>query len=120
MSLRSAGSRVMTEQMQRGLGDNRHALPMIRVSLKAFNSLSPYLGGCAPIAAEFEAGATVADAIRRLGIPKGRVFLVLVNGRDIARGVVGVLNLERELEDGDVVSFSGPVPYSWGYGAPVV
>jgi hypothetical protein len=110
----------MTELIERGFGDNRRSLPIIRVSLKAFNSLSSYLGGCAPIEAEFEAGATVADVLRRLRIPERLVHLVLVNGRDVSRGTVGEVNLARELEDGDAVSLSGPVPYSWGYGAPVV
>jgi len=110
----------MIEQQERGIGDNRQGLPCIRVSAKAFNSLAAYFGGCVPIEAEFEAGATVADVLKRFGVPHKRVYLVLVNGRDITRGLGCLVNLERELEHGDVVMLSGPVPYSWGYGAPVV
>lgn len=110
----------MREPLQRGIGDNRQLLPRVCVSVKAFNSLAPYLGGCVPVEAEFEAGATVADVVERFGVPLERVFLVLVNGRDITRGLVGLVDLARELEDGDVVTLSGPVPYSWGYGAPVI
>ncbi|WP_156950758.1 hypothetical protein [Terasakiella pusilla] len=46
--------------------------------------------------------------------------MILINGRDISSGRVGDLNISREIEDGDIVAFSGPVPYSYGYGAPVV
>ena len=108
------------EQIERGIGDNRVVLPHIRVSVKAFNSLAPFLGGCAPVEAEFPAGATVADVVQRFGVPPALVYLVLVNGRDITKGLGCLVNLDRELEHGDAVMLSGPVPYSWGYGAPVV
>ncbi len=108
------------EQIEHGIGDNRQVLPRIRVSVKAFNSLSPYLGGCAPVEAEFNAGATVGDVVERFGVPSARVYLVLVNGRDITRGLGCLVNLDREVEHGDVVMLSRPVPYSWGCGAPVV
>jgi hypothetical protein len=32
----------------------------------------------------------------------------------------GNVNTEAGMNDGDVIAFSGPVPYSYGYGAPVV
>lgn len=110
----------MGQHIERGIGDNRQRLPRIRVSVKAFNSLSPYLGGCAPIEAEFDAGAAIADLVGRFGVPHERLYLVLVNGRDITRRLGCLVNLERELEHGDAVMLLGPVPYSWGYGAPVV
>ena len=31
----------------------------------------------------------------------------------------GAPNVDEFLSDGDVIAFSGPVPYSAGYGAPV-
>ena len=44
------------------------------------------------------------------------------NGRDVTPGIYrgGVVNTEAVLDDGDVIAVSGPVPYSWAYGAPVV
>ena len=57
----------------------------------------------------------------KVGIIAG-IFLVLRNGRDITPGIYqgGVVNADAGLSDGDVIAFSGPVPYSYGYGAPVV
>jgi len=53
-------------------------------------------------------------------IPSGEVFLALQNGRDVTASLYADLNTERTVDDGDVVALSGPVPYSWGYGSPVV
>ena len=45
-----------------------------------------------------------------------------MNGRDVTPGVYrgGAINREAALKDGDRLAFSGPVPYSFGYGAPAV
>lgn len=102
----------------RGYGDNSARAPAIRVQVRLFNSLSGF-GIGQPDALDMPAGATVADIVRRFRLPAESIFLVLVNGCDATRAM-GRINLERELEDGDVVALSGPVPYSWGYGAPVV
>lgn len=32
----------------------------------------------------------------------------------------GNINTEAGMSDGDVIALSGPVPYSYGYGAPAV
>jgi hypothetical protein len=64
----------------------------------------------------------VGDLIDRFKLPIHDIFLVLKNGRDITPGLYqgGAVNREAVLDDGDVIAFSGPVPYSYGYGAPVV
>lgn len=105
--------------LNRGIGDNSEDAPTVAIRVKLFNSLSPYAGSSAPISLEVPAGTVVGDLVRRFGVPEEKVFLVLVNGRDVTRQL-GSVNLEREVEDGDDVALSGPVPYSWGYGAPVV
>ncbi len=71
---------------------------------------------------EVPADETLGSLIGRLGMPKHEIFLVLRNGRDISPGLyeAGNVNVEAGLNDGDVIAFSGPVPYSYGYGAPVV
>ena len=64
----------------------------------------------------------IGDLIRELRLPIPEIFLVLRNGRDVTPGIYqgGVVKTEVALDDGDVIAFSGPVPYSWAYGAPVV
>jgi hypothetical protein len=105
--------------MNRGLGDNSGRVPTIRITVRMFNSLARYGGGCAPLVLEVPAGTVVADLAERFRVPAAEIFLVLVNGRDVSRQL-GTVNLARELDDGDAVALSGPVPYSWGLGAPVV
>jgi sulfur carrier protein ThiS len=102
------------------IGHNSAAC-VLKVEVRLFNSLACYDGnGGHGHHMEMEAGSTVGDILRRLGIPPGEVFLVLVNGRDITPQLNGGLRLGFAVDEGDVVALSGPVPYSWGYGAPVV
>jgi hypothetical protein len=104
------------------IGHNRKGAPL-RVEARLFNSLTRYIGsGGVARQLELEPGATVGDVIQLLGVPLAEIFLVLRNGRDITPGVYqgGAVRTELALEDGDVIAFSGPVPYSFGYGAPVV
>lgn len=103
-------------------GHNAHGI-FLRIEARFFNSLARYSGVdglCRTV--ELPAGATVGDLIRLFGLPLPDIFLVLKNGRDITPGLYqgGVVNEEVALDDGDVIAFSGPVPYSYGYGAPVV
>ncbi len=105
-----------------GLGHNAGGAT-IAVEVRLFNSLVRHAGPDGPVQRlEFEAGATVGDVIDRLRLPLADVFLVLRNGRDVSPGVYrgGQVNREATLDEGDVVAFSGPVPYSFGFGAPVV
>ena len=95
----------------------------IRVEARFFNSLSKFTRSeTFAEKLELAAGATVGDLIARFRLPVADIFLVLKNGRDITPGLYqgGVVNAECVLDDGDVIAFSGPVPYSYGYGAPVV
>ena len=96
---------------------------VLRIEARFFNSLAKYSGvdGLAR-KLELEAGATVGDLIRMFAMPAPEIFLVLRNGRDITPGLYqgGVVREDVVLDDGDVIAFSGPVPYSYGYGAPVV
>ena len=98
------------------------AQAIVRVEVRLFNSLSQYATGEGWTHLTLGAGATVGDVIERLGLPIPKIFLVLRNGRDVTPGIYqgGVVNTVAVLDDGDVIAFSGPVPYSWAYGAPVV
>jgi hypothetical protein len=93
----------------------------IEVEVRLFNSLTRFGGpeGHRRILS-LPAGSTIGDVLGRLRIPPGEVFLALQNGRDITASLYADLNTERTIEEGDVVALSGPVPYSWGYGSPVV
>jgi hypothetical protein len=104
------------------LGHNAHGISL-NIETRFFNSLARYSGHeglCRRL--EVPAGTCVGDLIRQFRIPLQEIFLVLRNGRDITPGLYqgGVVNEEASLQDGDVIAFSGPVPYSYGYGAPVV
>ncbi len=103
-----------------GIGHNSRTAP-IGVEVRLFNSM---VTACPTIPARsaiaLPPGATIGDVVRQLGLPKREIFLVLVNGRDVTPRLGVPVETGRVLEDGDVVAFSGPVPYSWGYGACVV
>lgn len=91
------------------------------IQVKLFNSLSQFggrNGGQFPLT--LPVGTTVGELIGRLGIPRKEVFLVFVNGRDISPRLHEEVRMAREIEPGDTVALTGPIPYSWGYGAPVV
>lgn len=95
----------------------------VRIEVRFFNSLAKYNDeDGVRRTLETAAGTTVGDIIRRFKLPLPEIFLVLKNGRDITPGLYqgGVVNEEVVVEDGDTIAFSGPVPYSPGFGAPVV
>jgi hypothetical protein len=95
----------------------------IVVEVRLFNSLTRFGGTSGPVQQiELGAGSTVGDVVRRLGLPLSEVFLALRNGRDVSPGLYerGNVNTEAYVDDGDVIAFSGPVPYSFGYGAPII
>lgn len=95
----------------------------ITIEARFFNSLARYSGSEGLVRKlEVPADETIGALVERLGMPIKEIFLVLRNGRDISPGLYmgGNVNIEAGLSDGDVIAFSGPVPYSYGYGAPVV
>jgi hypothetical protein len=94
----------------------------ITVEVRTFNSLAKYgPRGRRNLLMSLPAGTTIGELASRLGIARSEIFLVLVNGRDITPGLVGDAVKELHvIEEGDVVAFSGAVPYSYGYGSPVV
>lgn len=94
----------------------------VTVESRLFNSLTKYKGERTTCEVfTLPAGSTVLDLLQAWGLPKREVFLCLRNGRDVTPGLVGTeINGDAVLNEGDVIAFSGPVPYSYGYGAPVV
>lgn len=98
-------------------GSNADAISLA-VEVRLFNSLARQRRARDRLT--LPAGSTVGDVLRHCGVAASEVFLVLCNGRDVTESLHTGPNLERALDDGDVVALSGPVPYSWGYGSPVV
>ena len=113
---------MQTEIRTAPIGHNAQG-GVLKIEARFFNSLARYSGTDGLVRRlELEPGATVGDLIRIFRMPLPEIFLVLRNGRDITPGLYqgGVVNESVALDDGDVIAFSGPVPYSYGYGAPVV
>jgi len=104
-----------------GIGDNITGASVC-IEVRLFNSLSQRNGGgSGGREMRLAAGSSVADLLRELEIPRVEIFLVMVNGRDITPGLYNnEVRTDYFLQDGDVVALSGPVPYSWGYGSPIV
>lgn len=102
------------------IGHNTAGL-VIEVEVRLFNSLTRFSGaeGFRRMLS-LPAGSTVGDILREMGVPAPEVFLALRNGRDITPSLYTALNTEKAVDDGDVIALSGPVPYSWAYGSPVV
>ena len=107
--------------MERRIGDNSGDAT-VTVEVRLFNSITRYAGAEGPRRLlDLPVGTTLGELAARLGIPISALFLVLVNGRDVTPGLVGErVNDRYQVEEGDVVAFSGAVPYSYGYGSPVV
>jgi hypothetical protein len=102
-----------------GMGHN--SSEVMTITIKLFNSVAKVMGaGRQPIIIEVPVETTLGDIVRLMQIPVDEVCLTLINGSDPIPTLKGDLPQSRLLNDGDHVAFSGPVPYSWGYGAPVV
>ena len=112
---------IIRHMKSAGIGDNSQNA-VVTVESRLFNSLTKFAGSQSwQRTFTLPAGSTIADLVAELGLPQSEIFLVLKNGRDVSSGLVGAtVNLSPVLSDGDVIAFSGPVPYSYGYGAPVV
>lgn len=101
------------------IGHNRGDIT-VTVEVRLFNSLAKYADDLRPVRLEVPAGSNVGDILQRLKIPGDKVYLALRNGRDITPSLHDPVNEDTVLDEGDVLGLSGPVPYSWGYGAPIV
>jgi len=111
---------ILQSEPQRGIGDNSSNVE-ICVEVRAFNSLVRFMADRSRrCQMALPAGSTVADILSQLNIPEHEVFLVLCNGKDITPGLKDSVDTNFQPKADDVIALSGPVPYSWGYGAPVV
>jgi molybdopterin converting factor small subunit len=85
-----------------------------------FNSLRKYSADGMVFRTHLPDGATVADLLRRLALPRKEIYVAFRNGASITHDLGRRIDEDTVLADGDRVAFSGPVPFSRGYGAPVI
>ncbi len=86
----------------------------MEIEVRLFNSLRKY----GPRTLELPEESRVGDALARLPVPRQEIHVALLNGRNIMGD--GEIETDRPLSPGDVLAFSGPVPWSKGYGSAVV
>lgn len=93
----------------------------VSVEVWLFNSMTRFArSGNTHLNIDMPAGSDIASLVNRLGIPIDQIFLVFVNGKDITPTLHNGIRSTYVLDQDDVIAISGPVPYSWGYGAPIV
>jgi sulfur carrier protein ThiS len=85
-----------------------------------FNSLCKYSANGMVFRTQVPEGTTVAELLRRLALPRREIYVAFRNGANITRDLGKQIEEETVLSDGDRVAFSGPVPFSRAYGAPVI
>ena len=67
---------------------------------------------------DLDGNRTVLDVVQSLKVPARAIHVIFRNGRVIGHslGEAGSATVNH----GDIIALSGPVPFSRGYGAPVV
>lgn len=101
------------------LGHNTSGID-IEIEVRLFNSIQRDVGGPVSRTLTLPAGSTVTDIFSQLRIREQDVFLVWCNGRDVTKSMPGEINTDFAPDHGDVIAISGAVPYSWGFGSPIV
>ena len=90
----------------------------MQFEIRFFNSMRRHSGGKLTCLLDTTERSTILDVVQSFAIPPQDIHLVFHNGRVIGHSVDETGN--TVLSDGDTVGFSGPVPFSRGYGTPVV
>jgi hypothetical protein len=93
---------------------------VVQVEVCLFNSLRRYRADPDSFKVQLAPGARVGDLVRQLSIPESGIYVAFVNGRSVMADLGKQIEEWVELRDGDRVAFSGPVPFSRAYGAPVI
>ena len=89
---------------------------MVTLEIRLFNKLQSYAkNGEYRFYLSVPQRVTYHDLLNLLKIPENDVFLALRNGRNIE-----LFPRDDLLDNGEIIALSGPVPYSRGYGSPVV
>lgn len=86
------------------------------IEVRIYNSLQRFVE-VPRLMLEAKDPITVAKIVRNLRIDGDEVYVAFKNGKPLGRGLAAAA--ETVITDGDILALSGPIPFSWGYGAPV-
>jgi len=86
------------------------------IEVRIYNSLQRFVE-VPRLMLEAKDPITVAKIVRTLRIDGDEVYVAFKNGKPLGRGLAAAA--ETVITDGDILALSGPIPFSWGYGAPV-
>jgi len=90
---------------------------MPRIEVRLYNSLRKP-GDNTSRMLELDREITVGELVGRMGINGHDIYVAFKNGTPLGRGLEAAA--DTWLGDGDVIALSGPIPFSWAYGAPIV
>ena len=86
------------------------------IEVRIYNSLQKFVSN-PRFHLEIEGEVTVAKLVEQLRIDGREIYVAFKNGMPLGRGMAAAA--DTTLRDGDSIALSGPIPFSWGYGAPV-
>jgi hypothetical protein len=92
---------------------------MIPIEVHFFNSLRRFGPPGGVLRTLVPPRTRVADLAAQLGLPGAAIYVTFQNGRNIMTTNGGEIESDAVLSGGDRLAFSGPVPFSRGYGVPV-
>ncbi|MBI1731255.1 MAG: hypothetical protein HYR49_00610 [Gammaproteobacteria bacterium] len=92
---------------------------MIPIEVHFFNSLRRYGPPGGVLRTHVPPFTRVADLVEQLGLPNDAIYVAFQNGRNVMTTNGGRIETDAVLSGGDRLAFSGPVPFSRGYGVPV-
>lgn len=92
---------------------------MIEIEVHFFNSLCRFGPPGGVLRLTVADGTPLAAIARRLGLPEREIYVTFHNGRNAMTSFGGSIEADAVARAGDRIAFSGPVPFSRGYGAPV-
>jgi sulfur carrier protein ThiS len=88
----------------------------VGIEVRIYNSLQKFVAQ-PRITLDIQGQVSVAAQVHQLGIDGREIYVAFKNGKPLGRGMAAAA--DTTLSNGDSLALSGPIPFSWGYGAPV-